>query len=227
MNNLSRLLMSSALCAVCTIASAQQVNVNGIVKDATGETVIGASVMVKGTKTGTVTDFDGNFHVECAPGSTLVISYIGYKTQEVKASDNMEVTLQEDANDLQEVVVTGYTTQRKADLTGAVSVMNMKEPVSASDPNMLNSMQGKLAGVQIVTDAAPGGGGSSIVVRGMSSINGGSPLLIVDGIATSENMNSINPADIESIQVLKDASSASIYGSRAANGVIIITTKQG
>ena len=227
MNNLSRLLMSSALCTVCTVASAQQVNVNGIVKDATGETVIGASVMVKGTKTGTVTDFDGNFHVECAPGSTLVISYIGYKTQEVKASENMEVTLQEDANDLQEVVVTGYTTQRKADLTGAVSVMNMKEPVSASDPNMLNSMQGKLAGVQIVTDAAPGGGGSSIVVRGMSSINGGSPLLIVDGIATSENMNSINPADIESIQVLKDASSASIYGSRAANGVIIITTKQG
>ena len=101
MNNLSRLLMSSALCTVCTVASAQQVNVNGIVKDATGETVIGASVMVKGTKTGTVTDFDGNFHVECAPGSTLVISYIGYKTQEVKASDNMEVTLQEDANDLQ------------------------------------------------------------------------------------------------------------------------------
>lgn len=227
MNNLSKLLMSSALCTVCTVASAQQVNVNGIVKDAAGETVIGASIMVKGTKTGTVTDFDGNFHVECAPGSTLVISYIGYKTQEVKASDNMEVTLQEDANDLQEVVVTGYTTQRKADLTGAVSVMNMKEPVSASDPNMLNSMQGKLAGVQIVTDAAPGGGGSSIVVRGMSSINGGSPLLIVDGIATSENMNSINPADIESIQVLKDASSASIYGSRAANGVIIITTKQG
>ena len=136
MNNLSRLLMSSALCTVCTVASAQQVNVNGIVKDATGETVIGASVMVKGTKTGTVTDFDGNFHVECAPGSTLVISYIGYKTQEVKASENMEVTLQEDANDLQEVVVTGYTTQRKADLTGAVSVMNMKEPVSASDPNI-------------------------------------------------------------------------------------------
>ena len=107
MNNLSRLLMSSALCTVCTMVSAQQVNVNGIVKDAAGETVIGASVMVKGTKTGTVTDLDGNFHVECAPGSTLVISYIGYKTQEVKASDNMEVTLQEDANDLQEVVVTG------------------------------------------------------------------------------------------------------------------------
>lgn len=133
MNNLSRLLMSSALCTVCTVASAQQVNVNGIVKDATGETVIGASVMVKGTKTGTVTDFDGNFHVECAPGSTLVISYIGYKTQEVKASDNMEVTLQEDANDLQEVVVTGYTTQRKADLTGSVAVVSTKNLKTSSE----------------------------------------------------------------------------------------------
>lgn len=133
MNNLSRLLMSSALCTVCTIASAQQVNVNGIVKDAAGETVIGASVMVKGTKTGTVTDLDGNFHVECAPGSTLVISYIGYKTQEVKASDNMEVTLQEDANDLQEVVVTGYTTQRKADLTGSVAVVSTKNLKTTSE----------------------------------------------------------------------------------------------
>ncbi len=137
MNNLSRLLMSSALCTVCTIASAQQVNVNGIVKDAAGETVIGASVMVKGTKTGTVTDLDGNFHVECAPGSTLVISYIGYKTQEVKASDNMEVTLQEDANDLQEVVVTGYTTQRKADLTGSVAVVSTKNLKTLKMPSIV------------------------------------------------------------------------------------------
>ena len=122
MNNLFRLLMSFVLCVVCTAVSAQQVNVKGVVKDANGETVIGASVMVKGTKTGAVTDIDGNFHVECAPGTTLIISYLGYKTQEVKASDNMEVTLQEDANDLQEVVVTGYTTQKKADLTGSVAV---------------------------------------------------------------------------------------------------------
>lgn len=227
MTSLSRFLMGSALCAVCTVANAQNSKVSGVVIDPSGETVIGATVKVKGTNNGTVTDIDGNFQLDAAPGSTLVISYIGYMPAEVKAGANMKVSLKESASNLQELVVTGYTTQRKADLTGAVSVMDMKEPVSAGSPNMLNSMQGKLAGVQVVTDAAPGSGSSSIRVRGMSSINGASPLLIVDGVATTENLNSINGADIESIQVLKDASSASIYGSRAANGVIIVTTKQG
>ena len=155
MNNLSKLLMSSALCAVCTVASAQQVNVNGIVKDAAGETVIGASVMVKGTKTGTVTDFDGNFHVECAPGATLVVSYIGYKTQEVKASDNMEVTLQEDANDLQEVVVTGYTTQKKADLTGSVAVVSTKNLKTSSETDPMRALQGRVPGMTVTTDGSP------------------------------------------------------------------------
>ena len=197
--------------------------------DKNGEPIIGATIKVKGgaATLGTITDIDGNFNLKVAPGSTLVISYIGCETKEVKAGANMKVVLNDNAKELSEVVVTGYTTQRKADLTGAVSVMNMKEPVSASDPNMLNSMQGKLAGVQVVTDATPGGGGSSIRVRGMSTINGSSPLLIIDGIASNENMNAINSADIESIQVLKDASSASIYGSRAANGVVIVTTKRG
>jgi len=140
----------------------------------------------------------------------------------------MKVVLKDNAKELTEVVVTGYQTQRKADLTGAVAVMNMKDPISEGDPNMLNSMQGKLAGVDIVTDAAPGGGDSKIRVRGMSTVNSNiGPLYVVDGVATTENLNSLNSADIESIQVLKDASSASIYGSRAANGVIIITTKKG
>ena len=207
---------------------AQTNGIGGTVTDNTGEPIIGASVKVKGTTNqGTVTDIDGNFKLNVKPGETLVISYIGCKDQEVKAGDNLKIVLQDNSEVLGEVVVTGYQVQRKADLTGAVSVMNMKEPVSQADPNMLNSMQGKLAGVQVVTDATPGGDGASIRVRGMSSINGSSPLLIVDGIATTENMNSINPADIESIQVLKDASSASIYGSRAANGVIIVTTKRG
>ena len=134
----------------------------------------------------------------------------------------MHVTLKDNAKELAEVVVTGYQVQRKADLTGAVAVMDMKGPISESDPNMLNSMQGKLAGVDIVTDAAPGGGSSTIRVRGMSTVNACDPLYVIDGVATNENLNSLNAADIESIQVLKDASSASIYGSRAANGVIII-----
>ena len=226
MNNLSRLLMSSALCTVCTVASAQQVNVNGIVKDATGETVIGASVMVKGTKTGTVTDLDGNFHVECAPGSTLVISYIGYKTQEVKASDNMEVTLQEDANDLQEVVVTGYTTQRKADLTGSVAVVSTKNLKTTSETDPMRALQGRVPGMTVTTDGSPIGSGT-VRIRGIGTLNNNDPLYIIDGVPTKAGMHELNGNDIESIQVMKDAASASIYGSRAANGVIIITTKQG
>ena len=227
MNNLSRLLMSSALCTVCTVASAQQVNVNGIVKDATGETVIGASVMVKGTKTGTVTDFDGKFHVECAPGSTLVISYIGYKTQEVKASDNMEVTLQEDANDLQEVVVTGYTTQRKADLTGSVAVVSTKNLKTTSETDPMRALQGRVPGMTVTTDGSPIGSGT-VRIRGIGSFNSSQdPLYIIDGVPTNMALNTLNTNDIESMQVLKDAASASIYGSRASNGVIIITTKKG
>ena len=229
MENFKTLMMGVSMLLVGTGAYAQSDVLGGKVTDNNGEPIIGATVKVKGggASQGTVTDMDGNFSLKAKPGTTLVISYIGYKNKEVKGASNLSITLDDNSELLNEVVVTGYTVQRKADLTGAVSVMDMKEPISASDPNMLNSMQGKLAGVQIVTDAAPGGGGSSIHVRGMSSINGSDPLVIVDGIATTENMNSINPADIETIQVLKDASSASIYGSRAANGVIIITTKQG
>ncbi len=208
-----------------TLTYAQQ-EISGTVTDAMGP-VIGATVMEKGTSNGTVTDFDGNFKLKVDAGKTLVISYIGYNTQELPAKDGMQVSMQENAKELAEVVVTGYQVQRKADLTGAVAVMDMKGPISESDPNMLNSMQGKLAGVDIVTDAAPGGGGSSIRVRGMSTVNACDPLYVIDGVATTENLNSLNSADIESIQVLKDASSASIYGSRAANGVIIITTKKG
>lgn len=226
MNNLSRLLMSSALCTVCTVASAQQVNVNGIVKDATGETVIGASVMVKGTKTGTVTDFDGKFHVECTPGAILVISYIGYQTQEVKAADGMNVVLQEAANDLNEVVVTGYTTQRKADLTGAISVVSVDDIAKQNENNPIKALQGRVPGMNISADGSPSGT-ATVRIRGIGTLNNNDPLYIVDGIPTKAGMHELNGNDIESIQVLKDAASASIYGSRAANGVIIITTKKG
>lgn len=226
MNNLSKLLMSSALCTVCTIASAQQVNVSGVIKDATGETVIGASVMVKGTKTGTVTDFDGKFHVECTPGATLVISYIGYQTQEVKAADGMNVVLQEAANDLNEVVVTGYTTQRKADLTGAISVVSVDDIAKQNENNPIKALQGRVPGMNISADGSPSGT-ATVRIRGIGTLNNNDPLYIVDGIPTKAGMHELNGNDIESIQVLKDAASASIYGSRAANGVIIITTKKG
>ncbi|MCR4852821.1 MAG: TonB-dependent receptor [Prevotella sp.] len=227
MKNPRRFLLSALLMFVCLAIDAQKIDASGTVVDASGEGVIGATVMEKGSSNGTVTDFEGNFHLQVNQGATLVISYIGYTNQELPAAQDMHIVLTEDANELAEVVVTGYQVQRKADLTGAVAVMDMKGPISESDPNMLNSMQGKLAGVDIVTDASPGGGSSSIRVRGMSTVNATDPLYVVDGVATTENLNSLNAADIESIQVLKDASSASIYGSRAANGVIIITTKRG
>ena len=226
MEQLKKLILSLTVLLTSTIVYAQT-QISGTVVDATGEAIIGATIMEKGSSNGTITDFDGNFTIKVNEGTTLVISYIGYDSQELPAKNGMKVTLKDNAKELAEVVVTGYTTQRKADLTGAVAVMDMKGPISESDPNMLNSMQGKLAGVDIVTDAAPGGGSSTIRVRGMSTVNACDPLYVIDGVATNENLNSLNAADIESIQVLKDASSASIYGSRAANGVIIITTKKG
>ena len=221
-----RLMLSSFFLLASTLAFAQT-EASGTIVDNTGEPIIGATIMEKGTSNGTISDIDGNFHLKTASGATLVISYIGFETQELPAQAGMNITMSDNAKELTEVVVTGYQVQRKADLTGAVSVMDMKGPISESDPNMLNSMQGKLAGVDIVTDAAPGGGSSTIRVRGMSTVNACDPLYVIDGVATNENLNSLNSADIESIQVLKDASSASIYGSRAANGVIIITTKKG
>lgn len=228
MEDLRKIIASAVLFMFCSLLYAQnRITASGTIVDETGTPVIGATVMEKGTANGTVTDIDGNFSLNASEGTPLTISYIGYSTIEVKAAAKMNIQLKQEANELNEVIVTGYTTQRKADLTGAVAVMDMKGAMSKSEPNMLSSMQGKLAGVNIVTDAAPGGGGSSIHVRGMSTINASNPLYIIDGVATSENLNSLNPADIESIQVLKDASSASIYGSRAANGVIIITTKKG
>ena len=225
----SKRVILAFLWMLCFTAFAQaQVTATGVVVDAaTGEPIIGASVLEEGTSNGTITDFDGNFSLSVGKDAMVVISYVGYKAQQLFPKANMKVSLAEDSEVLEEVVVTGYTTQRKADLTGAVSVMDMSKPVSEASATMLSSMQGRLAGVQITTDAAPGGGNSAIRIRGISTINGSDPLYVIDGIATTENLNSLNPGDIESIQVLKDASSASIYGSRAANGVIIITTKRG
>ncbi len=210
-------------------ATQQAHSVKGVITDATGEPIIGASIREKGGLAATVSDLDGKFSINVQGNAVLVISYMGFQAQEIAVSGRatINIVLKEEQNELDEVVVTGYTTQRKADLTGAVGVLDMKKPLSDANPNMLNSMQGRISGVQIVTDNAPGGGGTSIRVRGMSTVNSTSPLYVIDGVATNENLNSLNPADIESIQVLKDAASASIYGSRAANGVVIITTKRG
>lgn len=224
----NRLLLTLAA-VLSALSLSAQVAVRGtVVQKSDGEPVIGASVIETGNqKNGAVSDLDGNFQITVADGASITVSYIGCKSQTLKAAPQMNIVLEDDAASLEEVVVTGYTAQRKADLTGAVGIMDMKKPLSEANANVLGSMQGRIAGVQIVSDNVPGGEGTSIRVRGMSTINGNGPLYVIDGVATNENLNSLNPADIESIQVLKDASSASIYGSRAANGVVIITTKKG
>ena len=208
-------------------AQAQEITVSGtVLSGSDNEPLIGATVRSVATNAGTSTDIDGNFTIKVPQGSDLQVSYIGYEPLTLKAQPSMTITLKENSTSLDEIVVVGYTTQRKADLTGAVAVMNMKEPLSENSGNIMNSMAGKLPGVNVVPDAAPGGTGS-IRVRGMSTANSSNdPLYVIDGVPT-DNINCINPSDIETMQVLKDAASASIYGSRAANGVVIITTKQG
>lgn len=208
-------------------AQAQNITVRGTVLSKTDdEPLIGASVLSEANKNAAATDIDGKFTLSVPKGSKLTVSYVGYLPTTVLAEPEMTIYLAENSELLDEVVVIGYQTIRKADLTGAVAVMNLKEPISENSGNIMNSLAGKMPGVNVVPDAAPGGTGS-IRVRGMSTANSSNdPLYIIDGVPT-DNINMINPADIESMQVLKDAASASIYGSRAANGVVIITTKQG
>lgn len=212
----------------CSSLLAQEILVKGkIISGSDQEPLPFVSVSVAGSYNGTVTNVNGEFSLTVKPDAVIEVSLIGFKSASQKASADMTFVLESDMLDLDEVVVIGYQAQRKVDLTGAVGIVDMKNPKSESSPNVLNSLQGKVAGVQINTDAAPGGGGTTIRVRGMSTSNNSSPLYVIDGVPTTENLNTLNSSDIESIQVLKDAASASIYGSRAANGVIIITTKKG
>ncbi len=231
-----RMIMSSAAVArrwvlsvvallLCSMAYSQQ-TVTGTIVDETGETVIGATIIEKGTTNGTVSDFDGNFSINVKAGSTLVFSYVGYLTQELPAQDGMKVTMHDDALSIEEVVVTGYTTQRKADLTGAVSVVSPSDLAKQNENNPIKAMQGRVPGMNISADGSPSGS-ATVRIRGIGTLNNNDPLYIIDGVPTKAGMHELNGNDIESIQILKDAASASIYGSRAANGVIIITTKRG
>ena len=209
-----------------TLMHAQSGEISGTVVDATGESVIGATVMEKGTSNGTVTDFDGNFKIKVEAGKTLVFTYIGFQTQELPAQDGMKVVMQDDALALNEVVVTGYTTQRKADLTGAISTVSVDEMAKQNENNPMKALQGRVPGMNITADGNPSGA-ATVRIRGIGTLNDNDPLYIIDGVPTKAGMHELNGNDIESIQVLKDAASASSYGSRAANGVIIITTKKG
>lgn len=207
---------------------AQQITVQGVVKDQTGETVIGASVMEKGTTNGTITGIDGDFSLNMSPNGTLVVSFVGYKTQEVqvKGQKQLLVVLSEDAEMLDEVVVIGYGTMKKSDLTEAVSSIGNKDIKDSPVSNLGQAIQGKISGVQIV-DAGKPGDNVSIKIRGLGSINNCDPLVVIDGVPTDLGLSSLNMADVERLDVLKDASATAIYGSRGANGVVMITTKRG
>lgn len=207
---------------------AQQIAVQGVVKDQTGETVIGASVMEKGTTNGTITGIDGDFSLNMSSNGTLVVSFVGYKTQEVqvKGQKQLQVVLSEDAEMLDEVVVIGYGTMKKSDLTGAVSSIGNKDIKDSPVSNLGQAIQGKISGVQIV-DAGKPGDNVSIKIRGLGSINNCDPLVVIDGVPTDLGLSSLNMADVERLDVLKDASATAIYGSRGANGVVMITTKRG
>ena len=223
----SRLLLWVS-CMMLTSFSVQGAVIEGKVVDATTEEpLIGVSVKVKSGTEGTVTDIDGNFRLSLTTPKTLEVSYIGYIAQELMAQSGkpMLIKLREDVKGLEEVIVIGYGTQKKQDLTGAVSVVDMKEASKLVTSSISEKLQGQAAGVSVRSSGDPGSMGS-IRIRGVGSFSNVGPLYVVDGLIVND-VNHVNPSDIESMQILKDASSTAIYGSRGANGVIIITTKRG
>ena len=234
------LLLFKVMLLFLTLLSMQafaQVKVTGTVTDQTnGEPIIGATVKIKGTSTGVVTDIDGNYSIEVSTGQTLEFSYIGYNTQTLKVnrSGRHDISLSEETNVLEQVVVVGYGTMKRSDLTGSVSSIGEAQIKQGVNTSIEQAMQGRIAGVNVTQNSGAPGGGISVQIRGINTFNGNEPLYVVDGIAmsgqTSDNssvLSTINPSDITSIEVLKDASATAIYGSRASNGVVLITTKRG
>ncbi|HEX5554258.1 MAG TPA: carboxypeptidase-like regulatory domain-containing protein, partial [Chitinophagaceae bacterium] len=207
-----------------------RVAVSGVVSDENGNPLIGVSVKIKGTTQGTATDANGHFQLEAANDATLVFSYIGYENQEVAVNGQttINVTMHTSATGLNEVVVVGYGTQKKSDLTGAVSSVSSKELQKRPAINIEEMLEGKAAGVKVSTNSGQPGGNTSVRIRGYGSINASNaPLYVVDGIVWTEGIGLLNPNDIQDIEVLKDASATAIYGTRGSNGVILVTTKRG
>lgn len=215
---------------VKTVATATlfQSTISGTVTDASGVTLPGASIVEKGTTNGTQSDFDGNYSIAVSANAILVISYVGFVSQEITVgnSSTINIVLQEDANQLDEVVITGYSAQSTRDITGSVSTIKSENIAATAPTGIEQALQGQASGVVVGSQGGPGGS-AAVRIRGFGTINGNDPLYIIDGTPTGAGLNDLNPNDIESIQILKDASSAAIYGNRAANGVIIITTKGG
>lgn len=212
-----------------SINQTNNITVKGKIVDEKGESLIGATVQQKGTTNGVITDADGNFSLTVPSDASLVVSFVGYLTQEVFVGGKADfgiITLDSDIKELEQVVVIGYGTQRKVDLTGSVAIVDAEEMKKVSNSNMSTMLQGKVAGVQITSDGQPGAD-PIVRIRGIGSFGSTAPLYVVDGVPMGTTIRDFSPNDIETLQVLKDASAAAIYGSRAANGVVIITTKQG
>ena len=223
----NKIFLSILALVVPLLTWSQTITVKGTVtENVFNEPVPGATVVETGTSNGVATDLDGNFTLTVSVKSTLTISFVGYKTQVLQPQATMNVMLEENSELLNEMVVTGYTMQRKADLTGAVSVVSVDEIAKQNENNPIKALQGRVPGMNIMADGSPSGA-ATVRIRGIGTLNNNDPLYIIDGVPTKAGMHELNGNDIESIQVLKDAASASIYGSRAANGVIIITTKRG
>ncbi|MEM9260561.1 MAG: SusC/RagA family TonB-linked outer membrane protein, partial [Bacteroidota bacterium] len=203
--------------------------VSGTITDEDEFPLIGVNILIKGTSSGTVTDFDGKYELTVpGPETVLIFSYTGYKSQEVTVGnqETIDLVLAGDAEVLEEVVVVGYGVVRKSDLTGSVAQIGGEELTAIVAGNPTSALQGKLSGVQVENNGGEPGGATNVFVRGVSSLTNSYPLYVIDG-TFADNMNFVNPKDIKSIEVLKDASSAAIYGSRAANGVVLVTTKRG
>lgn len=230
-------MLLSALLGLCLSATAQNVTVNGTVMSSqTGEELIGASVIENGSKKGVATDADGHFSLSTKVGATLSVSYVGYKTREVKVTKGgkLDIRLDEDTKVLDEVVVVGYGAMKRSDLTGSVASINEDAIKQGVNTSIEQAMQGRIAGVQVTQNSGTPGGGISVQIRGINSLNGNEPLYVIDGVEVSGQtsddasvLSSLNPSDIVSIEVLKDASATAIYGSRASNGVVLVTTRQG
>ena len=221
-------ILASLAATMALTANAQSMKVQGTVVDTNNEPIIGAYVKVKGSTKGVVTDIDGNYTIDADKNATLVVSYVGMANQDVKVGsrNQINIVLKESANDLNEVVVIGYGQVKKSDLTSSISAIKGDKLEKLSTGNVMNALQGQVNGVQVSGAGGPGAT-PRVIIRGVTTVNGSDPLYVVDGMPVGNNINFLNQNDIESMQVLKDASASAIYGTRASNGVVLITTKKG
>ena len=227
MKRIKTMLTATALLVTSSLW-AQQKNYSGTVLDDHGEPIIGATVKVPGSSTGVISDLDGHFTITANPGTKIEVSYVGMQTQTLSVADNMRVTLKDDAKTLGDVVVIGYGVQKKSVVTASIAKVDAEDLEGKTQLRAEDALKGLAAGVNVTSASGQPGAKSMIRVRGIGTINNSDPLYIIDGMATDQNgMELVNPEDIESIEVLKDAASGAIYGSRAANGVILVTTKKG